>query len=302
MQWIKESLLKIKARIKHFIFLKKLKADDARRKKQIASEIYNIPSGLIDKKICNDDIIVSVTSYGARVSDTLPYMLYSMLKQTQLPHKVVVYLDEEHWSDEALPILLKEMQRIGVDFCYCEDLRSYKKLIPALQMFPDNPILIFDDDFYYHSDYFQWMLDAYKKSDKKTVIGGWGCIPEKRNGKYIPYNEWKDCAYATPQSPISFYCGFGTLFPPHIFDEEIFKKEIFMNLCPTADDIWFWVMMERLGIKRTYLKYKGYWIHRVVNKVEDYEIKNSDNLTKINVEEGRNDQQLFRLLQYYHLG
>lgn len=301
--WVMEKtgLFMLKAKIKHRLFMKRLQREDDERKRQVARSIYELPTGLIDKHIEDGEMVVSVTSYGKRVTDMLPYMLYSIVTQTKIPHKIAVYLDNEHWNDEVLPSLLKEMQRIGVDFYYCEDLRSYKKLIPALDMFPDNPIVTFDDDFYYHPEYMEWMEDAYKRSDTKTVIGSWWCIPEKKEGKYIPYNEWKDCREGDKNSPMSFYCGHGTLFPPHVFDDEIKNKDVFMKLCPTADDIWFWVMMERLKVKKKGLQHRGYGMHRLVERYEDYDMENADNLTTINVMQGRNNQQLKALLSYYDI-
>lgn len=43
-------------------------------------------------------------------------------------------------------------------------------------------ILTLDDDMYYHKDYMMWMINAYEKSDKKTVLGQWGYIPTKKMG------------------------------------------------------------------------------------------------------------------------
>lgn len=294
-------LFTLKATIKRELFYAKMRREDAKRKKQVARKIYEMPTGLIDKQVANGEIIVSLTSYCHRVTDMLPYMLYSMLMQTELPHKIAVYLDEDNWNDDALPPLLKEMQRIGVDFYYCEDLKSYKKLIPALRMFPNNPILVCDDDFYYHPHYMKWILDAYRNSDGKTVIGSMASIPEKKCGKYLPYSQWKSDKKVPANLHMAFGSGNGTLFPPHIFDSEILKKEIFMKLSPTADDLWFWAMMERQNIKRMLLSHHGYGIHRVVDRIEDFDVNNVDNLTLINVVQGKNDQQLKALIEYYKL-
>lgn len=293
-------LFKLKAKIKQQLYFSKIRREDNLRKRQIAQKIYELPFGLIDKRIDSGEIIVSLTSYGHRVKDTLPYMLYSLLIQTRMPHKIAVYLDENNWNDDVLPPHLKQMQRVGVDFYYCEDLRSYKKLIPAMQMFPDNPILVCDDDFYYHPQYIEWIDETYSNSDKQTVIGSWGKTPEKKDGKYLPYNQWKDSKFAPKDAPIAFGSGNGTLFPCHVFDKEIQNKEVFMQLCPTADDIWFWAMMERQNIKRMYISHYGYGIHGLVERLDDLDL-NSDNLTRVNVIQGKNNPQLEALLEYYKL-
>lgn len=297
----KSGLFSLKKKIKYRFFLNRLTREDKDKKKQIAREIMNLPDGLLDQGFEETDFVLSLTSYGQRVETSLPFALYSLVTQTVRPKKIAVYLDNVNWSDEKLTPLLKKMQSVGVEFNYCEDLRSYKKLIPALAQYPNNPIITFDDDFYYHPSYLSWMTKAYQESDKKTVLGQWGCIPEKKDGKYIPYNEWKDCKYGNDDSPISVFGGYGCCYPPHIFDEEILKKELFMKLCPKADDIWFWAMEERQGIKRSYLPQKGYGYHRPVDKIYEYKIGADGCLTSTNVINGENDRQLRNVLDYYHL-
>lgn len=281
-------------------FYKRIQKEDKAKKKRIASSIMNIPDNLLSRDVNADDIICSVTSYGQRVSDALPYMLYSLLTQTQLPKKIVVYLDRNNWNDDKLPLLLKKLQRVGVEFYYCEDIRSYKKLIPALKMFPSNPIITLDDDFYYYPQYIEDMTRAYEQSDKQTVLGQWGGIPEKKDGKYIPYNEWKDCKYGNEHSPISFF-GCCCCYPPHLFDDEILKSDVFMNLCPTADDIWFWAMEERQNIRRAYIEPHGYGLNTPVNRIEEYDQTQTGTLFYQNVIDGKNNQQLVNVMEKYLL-
>lgn len=301
--WVmeKSGLFAWKAKIKQKIFFRRLLREDAEKKRRIDAELMHMPTGLVSGEYTSEDIVISLTSYGKRVTEALPYALYSLLTQTLLPKKIVVYLDKDNWSDNRLPVILRRIKEIGVDFRYCEDLRSYKKLIPALSDFPDNPIVTVDDDFYYNPMYLEQMMKAYTSSDKKTVLGQWGCIPEKKAGKFLPYSQWKDCKYGTEESPISFFgCG-GCYYPPHVFDEEILKKDLFMKMCPTADDIWFWIMEERLGIKRKYINQKGYGWNIPVDRIYDYKVTADNCLTTENVVNGKNDIQLRTLLDYYQL-
>lgn len=296
----KNGLFKIKAKLKYKLFLKHLALDDSLKKRRIARAIKKIPNGLLSSSIADSDIICSLTSYGERVYYALPYMLYSLLVQTLLPKKIVVFLDADHWSDDKLTPLLKKIQQVGVEFHYCEDIRSYKKLIPAMKMFPNNPIITLDDDFYYHPNHIQWLTEAYAQSDKHTVIGQWGCIPIKKDGKYIPYNQWLDWRKGDDNSPISFFGGLGCVYPP-IFDGEILKADIFMKLCPTADDIWFWAMEERQHIKRQYIKQIGNSYHIPIDRIYNYDVAGDNCLHAINGLQGQNDVQLRALLDYYHL-
>ena len=43
--------------------------------------------------------------------------------------RIIVWLDEDNWSDENFPKRLQTFRRQGVEFKFWEDIRSYKKLI-----------------------------------------------------------------------------------------------------------------------------------------------------------------------------
>ena len=298
--WEKTGLFDLKKKIKQKMFYKRLMREDSQKKVDIAKLIMQLPESLIGTDFQADDFVFSLTSYGVRVEDTLPYALYSIINQKLPPKKIVVYLDWDNWSNEKLPILLQHLKRVGVDFRYCKDIKSYKKLIPALKDFPNNPIITLDDDFYYNPNYHTWMREAYDASDKHTVLGQWGCIPQRQDGRFLPYSQWKDCKYGDEKSEISFF-GCCCCYPPHIFDDEIINEAIFMKLCPTADDIWFWAMEERLGIKRAYIQPWGYGYNTPVNRIEEYDWNQQGTLMYQNVVQGKNDMQLKSVVDYYKL-
>ncbi len=282
-------------------FYKKLVQEDEARKAEVQKQIESLPDNLLHSTHNTADWIVSLTSYGKRVTEALPYALYSLLTQTLLPKRVVVYLDDDNWNENNLPNILQTLKRKGVEFYFCEDIRSFKKLIPALRMFPDEAIMTVDDDFYYNSNYMEWMQKAYAQSDKKTVLGSWGCIVEKRNGEFLPYSEWRDCKYGNEKSEYSMFGCCCCCYPPHIFDDEILKKEVFMELCPTADDLWFWAMERRQGISIKMIEPHGYGLHRPVNRIEEYDLTQTGTLFFSNVTGGKNNEQLCALIKKYNL-
>jgi hypothetical protein len=296
----KLGLFTYKKKIKDHILCKKLYFEDEIKKIKIRRNISCFQSNSLSNELTSDDIVVSVTSYGNRVTNALPYMLYSLLVQSLLPRKIVVYLDNS-WSDNNLPKLLVKLKEIGIEFRYVKDIRSYKKLIPALRDFPHNPILTLDDDMYYHVDYIKWVNDAYIKSDKRTVLGQWWFIPIRRDNKYLPYDQWIDGRDADSNSEKSFIGCCGVCYPPYIFDEEILKEDLFMKLCPFADDIWFWAMEERLHIKRNCIEPYGYGFHTSVNRIEEFDLSQKGTLMYKNVFEGRNNTQLRNVIEYYKL-
>lgn len=299
--WVMETfhLYSLKARLKHKFFINRLKREDATKKRSINRKIFAMQDNLFNSPITPDDIIVSLTSYGKRVVDVLPYALYSLITQTQRPPKIVVYLDWDNWNDDNLPDILKKIKNVGVDFRFCEDLRSYKKLIPALQDFPDNPIVTTDDDFYYNPNFIEGVQSAYSVSDKQTVLGYDGVRPSIMYEKYCPYNEWMSGTISDKNNSISLIGYAGICYPPHIFDGEILKSNIFMKICPAADDIWFWAMEERQNISRAYIT--PYLKHKYVNRCEEYWENVQNTLMNVNCKEGGNNPQFEAVVNYYGL-
>lgn len=291
----------LKRQTKKAFFLKKITFEDTILKFKISQQIKRLPLKMLSCKGDKTDIIVSLTSYGNRVKDTTPYTLYSIFTQSRLPNKVVLWLDNEHWTDDNLPSLIKRLIKSGLEVHYCEDIKSYKKLLPTLKQFPENPIIVIDDDMYYPNYLVQDFVACYLSSDKRTIFASCANIPEKKLGKYIPYAEWKGDEYAEANTEVALIgCG-GGMYPPGIFDSEIFNKDIYMSLAPTADDLWFWVQSKRMGISVRLIDKHGYHLLRPVNRIEDYDVQNADNLTRTNVVLGKNEQQFEKLLSYYHI-
>lgn len=292
---------RIKKNVKHRLFCRKLLKEDAKRKQEIRIAIEALQGTQLRRKEDESDIVVSLTSYGVRVNDTLPYTLYSLLCQTRVPNRIIVWLDNDNWNDDTLPPILKKIKELGVEFRFVEDIRSYKKLIPALKSFPDNVIITVDDDLYYNPQTLEWLLDAYMISDKHSVIGTWAYQARACNGHYLPYSFWREFDEASSLDEYSLIgCG-GILYPPHIFDGEILKQELFMRMAPTADDLWFWVMEKRQDVPVRLIPNAGYGLHEAINRIDVWEPNREGSLYFINEIHGANDKQFDELVSYYHI-
>lgn len=294
----------IKRAIKRFFFLRRVEREDNQLRKQVAQQIYELPMDILHANHDASDLIVSMTSYGHRLSDSCPYALYSIFSQTLRPNRICLFLDNS-WSDETLPPLIKRMQQSGLEVYYSEDLRSYKKLIPALQRFPDNRIITVDDDFYYNKDLCQWLVEEYDRAvaqGEQAVVGSWASVETSLNGEFAPYNDWPDGAGLDKNKHWSLKAGNGTLYPPRVFDDEICKSEVFMQLAPTADDLWFWAMERRQNILIRQIPTGRYGLHRCVNRLLQYDYEHqTDALTYINNVQDNNEQQFRALIERYNI-
>jgi hypothetical protein len=288
----------LKARWKQKRYYKKITQRDESIRKEVERKIWTLAENLLTRNNDASDIIVSLTSFGHRVADSAPYAIYTLFTQKQLPNRIILFLDHDNWNSTNIPALLQKLQKSGLEIMFCEDIRPYKKLIPAMRLFPENTIITVDDDVYYNENTIAELLYSYEKSDKKTVICHWAFIAEQRNGKFIPYSQWKDNVYGNHNSFLSPVGQDGVLYPARVFDEEMLKSDVFMKLC-TGDDIWFWIQEYRKNINVQLVPKSSKHHNTFVNTVDQWAPTQKSALYYLNVIEGRNDINLRNLLDNY---
>jgi hypothetical protein len=189
-------------------------------------------------------VIVSLTSFPAAI----PYAkdaIKSILAGNTLPDKVVLYLTFSQFEDSKIPSELTTLANNNPLFeirNYKEDIRSYRKLIPALKDFPNDIIVTVDDDVRYHKNMLQDLLYIHKKIPNVIIANRAKKI--KRNA---PYRQWKkyrwyhflfkklNFNFKNIQTGVG-----GVLYPPKSLDQEMMDTDIFKEIAPTTDDIWFW--------------------------------------------------------------
>lgn len=189
-------------------------------------------------------VIVSLTSFPAAI----PYAaqaVQSILNGSVLPDKVVLYLTFSQFGEDGLP---KELLKLANESPLFEirdypiDIRSYRKLIPALHDFPAAIIVTIDDDVKYHKNMLRDLLVLHEQYPHALLAHRAKCI---KPGK--PYREWKkyrwyhflmkriNANFRNIQTGVG-----GVLYPPHSLNSEMLDVELFTSIAPTTDDIWFW--------------------------------------------------------------
>ena len=153
---------------------------------------------------------------------------------------------------------------------------------------------------YYNENTLYELLDTYEKSDKKSVICHWAFVVERRNNQFIPYSLWKDNKYGNEHSFFSAIGQDGVLYPPNIFDQEIFKSEVFMKLC-TNDDVWFWIQEFRNNINVRIVSNSSKENNRFVNTLDQWSPTKKSALYYLNDILGMNNINLNNLLVHYNL-
>jgi hypothetical protein len=190
-----------------------------------------------------------------------------------------------------LPTEVQELRRSGLEIIVTEDLRSYKKIIPAIELAPDAYLVTADDDLYYERRWLETIVGG-AILDQPVIVCRRAHKPKVGSSGFAPYLTWQhdivtdgridECIFPTS--------GAGVLFPPHSLAPEVTDRA-FLQLCPHADDIWLFVMALRAGTQ----------FRQVGGGFAQISWRNSQrvSLMQNNLVEGGNDKQLKAVLQQF---
>jgi glycosyltransferase involved in cell wall biosynthesis len=210
--------------------------------------------GLIDRQDAEERLIVSFTSYPARIERAAEVVL-NLLEQSRPPDRIMLWLAREEFplGEDALPKRLLALcgGLFSIGWTQ-ENMRSYKKLLPALAKYPNDCIVTVDDDLVYRQDMLESLWAAHNKYPR-AICGMRGHTMRFGNdGQLLPYADWgieEPSPVLEPRLDIFLTTGAGTLFPPHSLPAAAADWNTAKRLCPTADDVWFKLMSLRAGTK-----------------------------------------------------
>lgn len=281
-QWISKGLDKILAYIEDYFNL------------YVVNSYKKYPKNMlgISKKKRKQKIIVSLTSYPKRIN-TLWITIETLLRQSMKPDEIILWLAKDQFDGiESLPKKLQEQQHRGLTIKFCDDLRSHKKYYYAMQEYPDDIVILFDDDMFYPYDTIKKLWDLHKKHPKDIC-----CITTQimePSFESMP-SGWRNPAINEKienSDKAQIFTGSGSLFVPGSLSEEIFQKDLLLKICPYADDLWITFMAYRAKTRITSLKKWRAFPISIYGTGED-------SLWYINAQDGKNDEQWKNLITYF---
>jgi len=252
--------------------------------------------------------IISLTSYGKRIANTAPYAIITLLYQSVQPDKIILWLG--HNDKENIPKILKTLTKKGLEIRFCEDIKSYTKLIYALNEFPSDNIIIADDDIFYPKHWLEQMTTLHEKYPQKIICHRAHGIKTDGRGKPLAYNEWDKCIKPSlyfhnkshkPECVFPTGVG-GILYPTRAcLHKDAANKELFLKIAPYADDVWFWAMAvintDYFGGESPYIVLEN-GHSRKLHEI-DWQQHMYNSLQSSNVTENRNDSQLSAVIEHY---
>lgn len=239
------------------------------------------------------EVIVSLTTYPKRMP-TISIVLESLMRQTIQPSRIQLWLAETQYPEKD--VVYKQLAAFvdsGLEIHFCDDLKSHKKYYYAMKNNPDAVVVTADDDIIYPEDMLEKLLQKYLDYPN-CIVAHRAHYMTKEGNELLPYNKWiyraTGCA-----GPDQYLCATGcagVLYPPHLMSKHVFDKDVFMDICLYADDIWLKCMEHINNIPVVLTGVNNPEIISIIDSSEG-------GLAQMNVEEGKNDQQLRAVTEYY---
>lgn len=105
------------------------------------------------------ELIVSLTSFPPRIK-TVHKTIETLQDQTYQADRIILWLAEEEFpeKEKELPRELLALRDKGLEIRWCNNIYSYKKLVPTIKLYPNAIIVTADDDLYYSNE---WLKRLY---------------------------------------------------------------------------------------------------------------------------------------------
>lgn len=236
-------------------------------------------------------ITISLTTYGSRIN-YVHLTIESLLQQTTRPNNIILWLDENEFSESNIPTFLMYQRERGLTIRYYTNIKSYKKIIPTLLYYPNDIIITVDDDIIFPHTHIECLYQAYLSEPHLIHCYRGHKIKLTRLGSIRPYSKWEyESKDQTPSTKIFPTNGAGTLFTSDMLHNDVTNKELFMNLCPTGDDIWLKAMSLKLDIKCKLIGHRTALSHYIHIPATDGSL--------FDVNKFKNDEQIKKVFDFY---
>lgn len=194
------------------------------------------------------EYVVSLTSFPARIN-CVYYCVKSILNQSLKADAVILWLAEEQFPNKEsdLPLKLLNLRKHGLTINWCSDMRSYKKILPTLKLFPQANIITTDDDVYYSTKWLSGLIEAFKKDPTKVYC--YRAAKIKFEPNFERENPQKGVCYPRATYLHQQTGVGGVLYPQGCFHKDINRLDLINKFAPTNDDLWLWFMVIKNNYK-----------------------------------------------------
>jgi len=230
-----------------------------------------------NNKITSDTLLVSMTSYPARIFGIYNVFL-SLLNQSSdiTTYQCFLTLAKEEFINgvKDLPLDVQKLIENGwIKMIWHHNILSHKKLMPILQKYPENDILIVDDDVKRIYNFIELFQNEHRLYPTDIICGTFvyyydDKLEMKRlkgykNNKQREINPVPNIIFQTARPANGLG---GVLYPKNTFsDQRFFNETLYTNLSLTSDEIWQYTF---IVIENKILRQTSFIIDNSVNLIE----------------------------------
>ncbi|PHR09454.1 MAG: hypothetical protein COB29_04440 [Sulfitobacter sp.] len=204
-------------------------------------------------------VTISLTTTRDRLY-LLRFTLISLMEQSFKADKIVVWLSRDaylrdrglgdfniqSWAESRLPYGYAN----NIEFRYCENIGPYRKLIPMLKTCSfDDVIVTADDDIVYKKNWLKSLIEKFDESEGCVVACRVRRVSYNFLGFVKSYSFWPivhNKSFLDEDFAITF--GAGAVVSPAFFSRSDVNDDSFLNLCPTADDLWYTALLKNNNV------------------------------------------------------
>lgn len=235
-------------------------------------------------------VIVSLTSIPSRL-DIIHLTIRSLLMQSRRAEKIILWLNEQLRTQ--LPESLSQLQSSVFEIRYVHLTCSHRKLIHSLEAYPEKIIVTCDDDLMYDETWLERLYSDHLRHPQAVIAHECRLIAFSTTGQPAGYDQWKTESRTDFTAPWLMPIGYGgVLYPPHCLHDDVQNRELFLQLTPKADDLWFKAMSHRAGTETRRSSNPG-------KKPVPIIASQKESLKKTNVRQDGNYQQWIALCKHY---
>lgn len=182
-------------------------------------------------------VIVSLTTYGAR-STVVHLAVESILAGGAKPKRFILWIDDESILDN-LPPGLRRLQSRGLEILLSSNYGPHTKYFPTLPIAlgESSPLVIADDDVLYPKNWLSDLVSRHKV-DTNIVVCHRAHRITVQGGAFSPYSEWPQVNDTRPSFNVFATGVSGVLYPVSLLAELSKQGERFLEVSPSADDVW----------------------------------------------------------------
>lgn len=235
-------------------------------------------------------VIVSLTTIPFRLNRVF-VTVRSILNQSQKPAKIILWLHES--LKDKIPAQLKKLEGEIFSIQFTKLNSSHVKLVPTLAEYGDQIIVTCDDDLMYDKNWLKGLYNQHLKNPTAIIAHKVRQIQFDENHQPLTYSKWILTDSNKPETFLALGSS-GVLYPANCFIDQVLDDQLYMQLAPKADDLWFKAMTMLSGreIIQTEFEPENTYPRMATQKVS---------LKKQNIGQNKNNLQWKALVDYFKL-